>query len=482
MDLYVGSNTARSHASTLTDYSTNPGSVSTSPVHNVNQSSPGAHVTVSTVNGNVTQITRRSIFGEAPIGEEGLVQQDSKPTRRTSMFKGGSDDNKPARRVSMHPKSVSTTKPTLAAILTGSSMDDDPILKAMIIPCGERSDNDLIPIIEFIKGLRFFQIFTQYPETFKQVAQQLELQTFFKGGHVFFEGQPGNEFYIVLDGEISIVKKKRISAYSDFITENITLVKLSCGQTFGETALDSVDGLRTASAVATKRSSLLVLHRENYHKILFYFKSWLKQAVCDVLMSSTSIFHNLPLDTIHAMSARAVIRSFSINAEIVPEGGRVSSLMIVKSGIVRLVKSISKYQVDQSVQGAVNKFDVGEKITNALASPPPSPLKTERDTASHTASASTLSSSSPLRLPSLISPTKTITGSAARQTRATHTTGGKKGNRPHSPPPGYWLLADSTEYLDAARPLRVVTKDIHTGTDTITEIHRGSLRPNIAER
>ncbi|RYH06625.1 cyclic nucleotide-binding domain-containing protein [archaeon] len=360
MDLYAGTNTARSHASTLTDYSTNPTSVS-SPVHNTNQSSPGAHVTISTVNGNVTQITRRSIFGEAPIGEESSLQHETKPTRRASMYQ----------------KNINVAKPALAAILTGSSMDDDPILKSMMVSCGERSDADLIPIIEFIKGLRFFQIFTQYPETFKQVAQQLELQTFFKGGHVFFEGQPGNEFYIVLDGEISIVKKKRISAYSDFITENITLVKLSCGQTFGETALDSVDGLRTASAVATKRSSLLVLHRENYHKILFYFKSWLKQAVCNVLLSSTSIFHNLPIDTIHAMSARAVIRSFSINAEIVPEGGRVSSLMIVKSGIVRLVKSISKHQVDQSIHGALSKFDVGAKVTNALASPPSSPPRGE---------------------------------------------------------------------------------------------------------
>eukprot|EP01031_Cornospumella_fuschlensis_P031261 gene31261-37774_t len=217
MDLYVGINTARSHASTLTDFSTNPTTVS-SPVHNTHQTSPtGDHVTVNTVNGNVTQITRRSIFGESPIGE--LVQQEHRPTRRTSM----------------HPRSMSTAKPAIAAILSGGSIEDDPILKSMMIPCGERSDADLVPIIEFIKGLRFFQIFTQYPETFKQVAQKLELQTFFKGGHVFFEGQPGNEFYIVLDGEISIVKKKRISAYSDFITENITLVKLSCGQTFGET-------------------------------------------------------------------------------------------------------------------------------------------------------------------------------------------------------------------------------------------------------
>lgn len=329
------------------------------------------------------------------------------------------------------------------AVLLGKAADEDPILRSLSIPCGKRSDQDLAPIVDFIRGLRFFQVFTRYPETFKQVAQKLELQTYVNGGHVFFEGQPGNEFYIVLDGEISIVKKKRISAYMDFITENVTLVKLSCGQTFGETALDSVDGLRTASAVATKRSSLLMLRREDYHEILFYFKTWLQSAVSSSLRSGTSIFRHLPDQVIETIASRTVVRSFSINAEIFAENTRISSLMIVKSGIVRLMKGMSVETMEQALVESKGKFN---RLGQAVNSRPNSSSAMPRIKPKTQSTVSTTFSSTE--------------GSLSEQRAITRDT-----------PPGFWLLKESQEYLDSTKPLRVVTKNAQ-GADTVTEIHR----------
>lgn len=379
--------------------------------------------------------------------------------------------NTPSRptgqRSSISTPSTGRVKPnSLVALLHGKDVGEDPILNSLAIPCGERSDSDLLSIIEFIKGLRFFQVFASFPETVKLVAQKLELQTIVNGGHVFFEGQPGNEFYIVLDGEIAIVKKKRISAYMDFITENVTLVRLSCGQTFGETALDSVDGLRTASAVATKRSNLLMLRREDYHQILFHFKTWLQSSVSQALRAATSLFHHLPSDVIDAISSRAVVRSFSINAEIFAENSRVSSLMIIKSGIVRLTKALTVDSIESSIIDAKGKFNrLGQRV---LSRP------------STTSSVSTpVSRSRPTKLPEFKASvlTSDISLDAAHRRRR-----GFALNISQETPPGYWLLADSQEYLDSLKPMRIVTKDAHTGQDTITEIHRETAQANLVAK
>ena len=64
------------------------------------------------------------------------------------------------------------------------------------------------------------------------MADRLELMTFKKGEFIFEEGDRGMHFFIVLDGEISIVK-----AASDGHKKNV-LVKLFRGHAFGETALE----------------------------------------------------------------------------------------------------------------------------------------------------------------------------------------------------------------------------------------------------
>jgi CRP-like cAMP-binding protein len=56
------------------------------------------------------------------------------------------------------------------------------------------------------------------------------------GGVVFDEGDIGNHFYMILDGEVSIIKIHR--TIDGEFKEAITLVKLYRGQSFGETALE----------------------------------------------------------------------------------------------------------------------------------------------------------------------------------------------------------------------------------------------------
>ncbi len=260
---------------------------------------------------------------------------------------------------------------------TAVVLRSDPILTALRIPCSLRKENDLQPIIEFVKGLKFFHSFSSYPETVAQIAEKLELQSYVNGSHIFHEGEVGSHFYVILDGEVSIYKRKRLQSM-ETVSENVLLVKLGCGQHFGETALESKDGLRTASAIASKSCNLLVLHRDDYLHILSSFKILLKIAVKKALQMPSSIFNHLPENTIDTLSDIAVVRSFAPNSIIYLSGTRISSLMIVKSGLVKLIKPISKIDFEESVKESEKKIKlIRNSVLNytRIHSSPPKTLR-----------------------------------------------------------------------------------------------------------
>ncbi len=86
----------------------------------------------------------------------------------------------------------------------------------------------------------------------KEVGQFLKLchrENFKKGDEIFREGDSGNNFYLVVSGEVSIsVGQKEVA-------------RLKQGAVFGEMAMLD-DALRTASATATEPSLLFSITRD----------------------------------------------------------------------------------------------------------------------------------------------------------------------------------------------------------------------------
>jgi CRP-like cAMP-binding protein len=159
-----------------------------------------------------------------------------------------------------------------------------------------------------------------------------------------------------LDGEVTISKRKKLHSLIDFVTENVVLVKLGVGKYFGETALESQEGLRTATATASKPSNLLSLNRSAYQTILLELKLLLRGAVRRTLSSPSSIFHHISPDTIERLSELVVIRTFGLQDEIFSAGRKVNNLMVVKTGIVKLIKSVPKNQVEGMIQAEEERF------------------------------------------------------------------------------------------------------------------------------
>ena len=237
---------------------------------------------------------------------------------------------------------------------------EDPIIASLSIPCHMRSNLDLVPIIDFVQGLKIFSSFSSHPETVFLIASKLELQDFYNGSYIFQEGAPGHHFYIILEGEISIVKKKRLAELS---SETVVLVKLGCGQYFGENALQSKEGVRTASALATKKTRLLVLHADDYQNILAGFKEVIREQVRKTLSSSTCILRFMKAAILDQLSTFVIVRNYPMNHEIVSHGSRMSSLYLIKSGIVKVIKAIPKEGMQGALQAGAARVVAA---TNAL--------------------------------------------------------------------------------------------------------------------
>jgi CRP-like cAMP-binding protein len=168
-----------------------------------------------------------------------------------------------------------------------------------------------------------------------------------------------------LDGEISIMKKKRVHSLVDFVTENVILVKLGRGKYFGETALESQEGLRRASAIASKNSNLLSLNRNDYQNILIGLKILQRCAVKRILSSPSSIFYHLSSDILDKLSEVIVMRTFTLHEEIFLAGEKVNSLYIVKTGLVKLIKPISSLHMANVLAEVDKKYAPPEVKTFA---------------------------------------------------------------------------------------------------------------------
>ena len=119
------------------------------------------------------------------------------------------------------------------------------------------------------------------------------------------------------------------------------LVKLFRGHTFGETALESKGGLRSAGAMASQPTNLIALHVDAYQSIMANFNSSLKGEVADVL-ALCPVFKDWERDAIDHLATAAVTRHYSANSSILKEGEKIKYLYIVKTGVVQITKNIEK--------------------------------------------------------------------------------------------------------------------------------------------
>eukprot|EP00606_Chrysophyceae_sp_TOSAG23-5_P000334 GSChrysophyteH2.ASY1.ANO1.378.1 assembled CDS len=226
--------------------------------------------------------------------------------------------------------------------LKRKALPKDPIVLVLSLPKEERKKRQMAAVVDFISQLKFFSAFKNSPTRMDEIASHVELTTYEKGDFVFEEGMLGEHFYMILDGEVSIVKCKK-KEDGEIISTNV-LVRLFRGHTFGETALESKGGVRSAGALATQPTHLLGLHVDIYSKIVGAYKEQIRQEV-RLVLSSCPAFSELAQEALTTLAKNAIVRSFSSNKEIIKAGESSKYLYIVKHGLVKLIKTLKKPKV-----------------------------------------------------------------------------------------------------------------------------------------
>lgn len=119
--------------------------------------------------------------------------------------------------------------------------------------------NDTIKICETLKMSDVFQHLS--PTELLNIAQKMKREQFGKGDAVFRQGDDGDKFYLISEGEVDVLIQKPNEADPRVINH------LSSGAFFGEKALLSGDP-RSASIVATAQTTLYALGKQDFQTAL----------------------------------------------------------------------------------------------------------------------------------------------------------------------------------------------------------------------
>jgi len=121
------------------------------------------------------------------------------------------------------------------------------------------SDEKIVEYVKLLDGVEILNSLLQDEK--KEVAKALLEMHFQRGENVLQQGEPGNTFYILWDGEVEVVK-------DDQIITKLTAEKNKVAQYFGERAL--LDNERRAATVrvCSKEARALALDRDAFNMLL----------------------------------------------------------------------------------------------------------------------------------------------------------------------------------------------------------------------
>jgi CRP/FNR family transcriptional regulator, cyclic AMP receptor protein len=112
-----------------------------------------------------------------------------------------------------------------------------------------------------VRRLQQIFLFRNLPErVLALVAALAQTERFGGGERIFEEGQPGDKFYLILEGKVRI--SKSIAGLGEE-----ALAILGEGEYFGEMALID-DAPRSADAIADERATLSVIARQDFVDLL----------------------------------------------------------------------------------------------------------------------------------------------------------------------------------------------------------------------
>lgn len=219
-------------------------------------------------------------------------------------------------------------------------------------PGTKRTNEDLHQADGVAILLKFFQ-------NLKNRSQRLSIlrvatfRRFEENTVVFSQGELGDFFYIILRGKAAVIKNE---AYYE---REVQVATLFSGMGFGELALHSDSGLRSATIATLTDCEFLVVDRAGYQSVV---REWAveKLEMRARFLKTVYFFSHWSRPKLENLAKLLINKCFPPGAVIVREGTFAEEMFLIKKGEVKLIKLANlrgqRLMLDIGVLGAGDYF------------------------------------------------------------------------------------------------------------------------------
>ena len=212
---------------------------------------------------------------------------------------------------------------TMSQTLTKTRAKTDYRRDILSKPSEERTESDLLSLMEVFERLRFAESLRHAEKV--EVCKAMGFRSKRKGDTVFSQGDPGNTFYIVLSGSVSVSIRAGESESEEHVAS------LYNGDSFGELALLREGSVRSATVRAETDVEFLVISREDYNTILGAVTEEQLAEKIDFLIALPA-FAGVPLSMIRSVAYVLTTREFDRNAVVFRQGEETEDIFFVERG------------------------------------------------------------------------------------------------------------------------------------------------------
>lgn len=184
------------------------------------------------------------------------------------------------------------------------------------------------------------------PEAMAELERRMVLRRFAPGELVVREGDPGNACYVIVDGEVRVLKQDPLHP-DDGPTE---VARLGAGSLFGEFAL-LADRRRHATVQSTTHTDLYEIPRQLLRELAASYpgvgpalESFYRQRLLATLLRTAPFFAPLPEDKRAELLARFVPVRAESGEIVVHEGQPAGGLYLIVIGAVEITKRLGRHR------------------------------------------------------------------------------------------------------------------------------------------
>ncbi len=209
-----------------------------------------------------------------------------------------------------------------------SNDDSYNIIKIELLLNSKPEERSLSDLQILMKWLKLKNILTKVKQSrLLEVCKQLHMLLSPIGTEVIKQGEPGDAFYIILDGKV------------DVLVDNVIVARLQSGNIFGEKALDN-DAPRAATVKTASNCKLMMLTASEYKNLIQSSHAKIINELSSFFHNNVLLFSQLSIPRIKSLVKLMVTLPFKDEQIIIEQGKIGGGLCIIKTGYVAIVRKV----------------------------------------------------------------------------------------------------------------------------------------------